>query len=78
MHIAFVLINAELGKEREILKELRGMSEIKEAHIVFGVYDIIAKVETAGADALKETVASKIRRIREIRNTLTMTVAEGI
>lgn len=78
MPVAFVLINAELGKEKDILKELRNMSNIKEAHLVYGVYDIIAKIETEGADALKEIIASKIRRISDVRSTLTMTVAEGI
>ena len=78
MPVAFALINAELGKENDVLKELRSMNNVKEAHIVFGAYDIITKIETTGTDALKEIIASKIRRIANVRSTLTMTVAEGI
>lgn len=78
MPAAFVLINAELGKEEGILKELRGINNVKEAHFVYGVYDIIAKVEGDTMEKLKEIVTFKIRRLTDVRSTLTMTVAEGI
>ena len=78
MPIAFVLINAELGKEESILEELRNIDQVKEAHFVYGVYDIIAKVEAESMDKLKEIVTFKIRRLSDVRSTLTMTVAEGI
>jgi DNA-binding Lrp family transcriptional regulator len=78
MPIAFVLINSELGKEEHILKELRGIENISEAHFVYGVYDIIAKVEAESMEKLKEIVTFKIRRLSDVRSTLTMTVAEGI
>jgi len=50
---------------------------VKEAHLVYGVYDMIAKVEAESTEKLNETVAAKIRRIPDIRSTLTMSVAEG-
>jgi len=78
MPTAFVLINAELGKEEGILKELRNIDSVKEAHFVYGVYDIIAKVEADSMEKLKEIVTFKIRRLSDVRSTLTMTVAEGI
>ncbi len=78
MPTAFVLINAELGKEEGILKELRSIGNVKEAHFVYGVYDIIAKVEADSMEKLKEIVTFKIRRLTDVRSTLTMTVAEGI
>ena len=78
MPTAFVLINAELGKEENILEELRNIDEVKEAHFVYGVYDIITKVEADSMDKLKEIVTFKIRRLNDVRSTLTMTVAEGI
>ncbi len=78
MPIAFVLINSELGKEENILKELRSIENITEAHFVYGVYDIIAKVEAESMEKLKEIVTFKIRRLSDVRSTLTMTVAEGI
>ena len=78
MPIAYVLINAELGREKTVLKDLRAIENIKEVHLVYGVYDIIVKVEAENMEKLKEILTFKIRRMNEIRSTLTMTVDEGI
>ena len=78
MPIAYVLINAELGREKTVLKDLRAIENIKEVHLVYGVYDIIVKVEAENMEKLKEILTFKIRRMKEIRSTLTMTVDEGI
>ena len=45
MPIAFVLINAEIGSEADVLKELRKVEGVEEAYSVYGVYDVIAKVK---------------------------------
>jgi len=71
---AFVLINAEMGAENEVLKDLKAIQEVKEAHKVYGVYDIIARVETETMQELKDTISSKIRRLDKVRSTLTMIV----
>jgi len=76
--LAFVLINSELGKEESITKELRNLNEIREVHLIYGVYDLIAKVEAEDTEKLKEMIAFKIRRLKDIRSTLTLTVVEGV
>ncbi len=43
---AFVFINVEPGSETEVLERLRKVPEVKESYFVYGVYDIVAKVET--------------------------------
>jgi DNA-binding Lrp family transcriptional regulator len=78
MPVAFVLINSELGKEEELLKELRSIENVKEAHFVYGVYDVIVKVEAERVEKLKDLGTFKIRRLSDVRSTLTMTVTEGI
>ncbi len=77
MPVAFVLINSELGKEEELLKELRGIENVKEAQFVYGVYNVIVKVEAESLEKLKDLVTFKIRRLSNVRSTLTMTVTEG-
>lgn len=74
MATAFVLINAEIGAENDVLKDLKTIPEIKEAHMVYGVYDIIARVETDSMQELKDTISWKIRRLDKVRSTLTMIV----
>ena len=71
---AFVLINADIGAEDEVLKELKEMTEVKEAHVVYGVYDIITRIEADTMDELKDIVTSKIRGLDRVRSTLTMIV----
>lgn len=78
MPIAFVLINAEIGSEGEILKELKKIEGVNEAYSVYGVYDVIAKVEADSMDKLKDIVTWRIRRLEKVRSTLTMIVIEAM
>jgi DNA-binding Lrp family transcriptional regulator len=78
MPVVYILINAELGMEEDLVQELRKIENIKEAYVAYGVYDVIVKAEAENMESLKELVAFKIRRMKEVKNTLTMTVAEGV
>jgi len=71
---AFVLINAEIGSESEVLKGLKEIEEVKEAYMVYGVYDIIARIQTETMQELKDIISWKIRRLDKVRSTLTMIV----
>jgi DNA-binding Lrp family transcriptional regulator len=76
MPLAFVFINAELGSEDEILKQLRKIGNVKEAYGVYGIYDIVAKVEAEKMDELREVLNQKVRKVNKVRTTLTMIVIE--
>ena len=76
MPIAFVLINAEIGSESEVLAELKKVEGIEEAYSVYGVYDVIAKVKADTMDKLKDVVTWRIRRLNKVRSTLTMIVID--
>ena len=78
MAIAYVLINCDLGSEEQIIEELKHISDVKEAHGVFGAYDILAKVESANVETLRETIMWKIRKIDKVRSTLTLMVIEEL
>jgi DNA-binding Lrp family transcriptional regulator len=71
---AFVLINAEIGSESDVLKGLKDIGEVKEAYMVYGVYDIIARIQTETMQELKDIISWKIRRLDKVRSTLTMIV----
>ncbi len=76
MAIAYVLINCDLGYEEQIIEELKHISDVKEIHGTYGVYDIFAKVESDQISTLRETITSKIRKIVRIRSTLTLMAIE--
>jgi len=71
-----VLINADLGAEDELVSELKKIPNVKEVYVVYGVYDLIAKVESEDMEKVKETITWHIRRLEKVRSTLTMIVVE--
>lgn len=77
MPLAFVLINADLGGEEELISLLKNIEHVKEVFIVYGVYDIVAKIEADTMEKVKETITWKIRRLDKVRSTLTMIVVEN-
>jgi DNA-binding Lrp family transcriptional regulator len=76
MPLAFVLINAEIGSETAVHEILTQISHVTEAYVVFGVYDIVAKVEADTMARLKEVITYHIRRLDKVRSTLTMIVMD--
>ena len=78
MERAYVLINCDTGYEESIIKELKKMDSIKEIHGTLGVYDIIAKVESENQEKLKEAIIGDIRKLTNIRSTLTLMNAGDI
>jgi len=69
---AYVLVNCKLGSEEGIIDSLKHMESVKEVHGTFGAYDIIAKIENSDRDKLRETITWKIRKIDDVRSTLTL------
>jgi len=78
MERAYVLINCDTGYEESIIKELKKMDSIKEIHGTLGVYDIIAKVESENQEKLKEAIIGDIRKLTNIKSTLTLMGAGDI
>jgi DNA-binding Lrp family transcriptional regulator len=74
--MAYVLINTEIGAETEVRETLKDVEGVREAYAVYGVYDIIAKIEAETMDKLKELVTWHVRRLDKVRSTLTMIVIE--
>jgi DNA-binding Lrp family transcriptional regulator len=69
---AYILIISIVGSEEEVLEEVRGIPEVREAHMVYGIYDIVARIEAETMQGLKDIVASNIRSIDKVRSTLNL------
>ena len=76
MTMAFVLINVDLGAEEQVTKQLKTIDGVKEVHGVYGVYDIMTKVEADSREGINEVVIGRIRKLDKVRSTLTMIVIE--
>lgn len=71
--VAIVLMTTEPGKEVEIIEHVRSLSEVKEAMVLFGEFDIFLKLECPDYGFLSSIVVNKIRNIDGVETTTTMT-----
>ncbi len=71
---AFVMINSEIGEEGEILKYLTDEIGVDKAYMVYGVYDLVAKISADTMKDLKDLVINKIRQADGVKSTLTMVI----
>lgn len=67
---AYILIEAEPGKIKEIVDEVAKLKETKSVCSVTGPYDIIILIETENIDKLGDMVLKKIQKISGIRKTM--------
>ena len=73
---AFLLINVGLSSEDQVVDALRGIANVKEAYATYGAYDVVARVEAESLEKLKEIVTTRIRRVPNVRATLTTVIAD--
>jgi DNA-binding Lrp family transcriptional regulator len=75
---AFVLINTELGSETDVLNDIKKVDGVNEVFAVYGTYDIVAKVKAETMEKLKEIVTVRIRKVNNVRATLTLMSSEDV
>ena len=68
---AYVLIKVHAGDVPEVLKNLRSVEGVVEAHMTLGPYDAIAVVEVSDVATLGAITARKIQPIPGVEQTLT-------
>jgi len=73
---AIVLINSEIGDESSIMERLCDLDQVDTACLLYGVYDLMAKISTNSMDNLEDVITRKIRMIPGVRSTLTLIVSK--
>lgn len=74
---AFVLINTDAAASKRVMEALKEIDAVEEAYRVYGIWDIVARIEAATVDKLKEIVSWRLRRLNGVRSTQTMIVSDG-
>lgn len=69
--VAYVILVVEVGKEYDVVEELRKAKGITEARVVYGEYDVVVRIEVGSIKEL-EKVVMKIRRIRGVLRSATL------
>ncbi|MEM2873883.1 MAG: Lrp/AsnC ligand binding domain-containing protein [Candidatus Nanoarchaeia archaeon] len=75
MVIAYILAIVRSGAEKEVIDTLKKEAKIKEVHMVYGEFDVVAKIELDSISDLSDFVLDKIRAIPYIEKTTTLIVA---
>jgi DNA-binding Lrp family transcriptional regulator len=73
---AYVLIVAELGKEDQVLKDVKKTEGVEEVFVTYGVYDLIVKIKADSMKQLKEQVTLRLRKKDNVTSTLTLILLE--
>ena len=74
---AYVLMNCDLGSEKNVIASLKEIDDVKEVHGTLGLYDIIAKIESYYEEKVKDVVTNQIRKMSNIHSTMTLTRSES-
>jgi len=72
---AYVLLKVSSGAEREVCKKIADFDEVLEASIIYGEYDIIAKLSVKELESLEVFLSENIRSIPSVMLTSTMIIA---
>jgi len=70
-----MLISCNIGEEESIYSQIKQMPEIKDCTITFGSYDLVVEFETETAEQMNFLITSKIRKLDNIRSTITLRTA---
>ena len=63
MSKAFVLINCELGSEKQVISDLKTFDCVKKVNGVFGTYDILADLECNRLEELRQRLFQRLEEL---------------
>ena len=75
MPSAIIILNADIGRENEVAENISKIPGVESSHVVYGVYDIVAKVSADSNDRLDSVIIERIRQVPFVRSTLTLIVS---
>jgi DNA-binding Lrp family transcriptional regulator len=72
--LAYVLFKVNSGTEREVCQKIVTFNEVLETDVIFGEYDVIAKISAPDLAALEDFLSQKLRNVPSIVLTSTMLI----
>jgi DNA-binding Lrp family transcriptional regulator len=73
---AYVLVTLNPGTEKDMLKKISHLDEVKRVSMMYGEYDAIIKVCTENLEQLNQFLTDKLRVLPDIFQTATLIVAK--
>ena len=74
--ISYLLLLVDVGKEHSVAKELRRLPGVTEAQVVYGEFDVVARIEQGEVALMDETI-TMARKLPGVTRTSTL-ISSGI
>ena len=71
---AYILIQTEVGKARDVAMAIQGLAGVVRVDAVTGPYDVIVLTEARSIDELGKLIVSKVQLVAGITRTVTCSV----
>ena len=69
---AYVMIQCDLGSEKDIIKNISEIPDVREVRGTYGIYDVFCKIVSEDKEKIDEIITMRIRRMSKIRSTITL------
>ncbi len=73
---AFVLIKIRAGDVGDVVRQIRELESVMEAHMTFGPYDAVAVIDSSDLGSIGTLIATSIQPIDGVEQTLTCLAAD--
>jgi DNA-binding Lrp family transcriptional regulator len=73
---AYVLLSVSSGSEEQVRKNVQKIEGVEEVYVSYGVYDLVVKINSASMEQLKDLVTHHLRRVDNVRSTLTLILVD--
>ncbi|MGE5187606.1 MAG: Lrp/AsnC ligand binding domain-containing protein [Betaproteobacteria bacterium] len=73
---AVVLVNTDLAQQSQVLEKIRQVKGVEEAHILWGVYDLLVKITANSIERLKEIIKHNLKQLTGVAMTLTLMIVD--
>jgi DNA-binding Lrp family transcriptional regulator len=74
--VSYLLMLVDVGKEHSVAKELRKLPGVTEAQVVYGEFDVVARIESNDVALVDETV-TMARKLQGVTRSSTL-ISSGI
>jgi DNA-binding Lrp family transcriptional regulator len=71
---AYILIQTEVGKARDVATAIQGLNGVVRVDAVTGPYDVVVLTEARSIDELGKLIVSKVQLVPGITRTVTCSV----
>jgi len=75
---AYVLAKIEIGRDKQTLETIKKLAGASEVTFTYGAYDLHAKVKFDTMEELDEFIFEKMRKIKGIKETMTLVVPDKV